>query len=69
MRYWTREEFSLHFDDVSTARLGNGGQRVATLLVYLNKPGEGGGTARSSVTWRPRAGRDSCTLGLGECGN
>ena len=43
VRYWTGEELSFHCDDVSTARLGNGGQRVATLLVYLNKLGEGGG--------------------------
>ena len=56
--YWTGEEIYFHCDDVPTARLGNGGQRVATLLVYLNNLGGGeGGAARSSEALRGEGGK------------
>jgi prolyl 4-hydroxylase len=44
VRYKTGEEFSWHYDEVPTQQLGNGGQRLATLLVYLNTVERGGGT-------------------------
>jgi prolyl 4-hydroxylase len=46
VRYKTGQEFSWHLDEVPAPQLANGGQRVATLLVYLNTvlPVSGGGT-------------------------
>jgi prolyl 4-hydroxylase len=44
VRYKTGQEFSWHLDEVPTAQLANGGQRLATLLIYLNTVQEGGGT-------------------------
>ncbi len=46
VRYRTGEEFSWHYDEIPIAQLSNGGQRIATLLVYLNtiEKGGGGGT-------------------------
>ena len=44
VRYRTGEEFSWHYDEVPPAQLKNGGQRVMTLLVYLNDVSRGGGT-------------------------
>jgi len=44
VRYRTGEEFSWHYDEVPAAQLDNGGQRIATLLVYLNTVQRGGGT-------------------------
>jgi prolyl 4-hydroxylase len=45
VRYKTGQEFSWHYDEVPRAQLENGGQRLATLLIYLNTvPGGGGGT-------------------------
>jgi len=44
VRYKTGQEFSWHYDEVPAAQLANGGQRVATILVYLNTVEEGGGT-------------------------
>jgi prolyl 4-hydroxylase len=47
VRYRPGEEFSYHYDEVPRSGLHNGGQRLATLLVYLNdlEDGRGGGTA------------------------
>ena len=36
VRYRTGEEFSWHYDEIPSTELSNGGQRLATLLVYLN---------------------------------
>ena len=46
VRYRTGEEFSWHYDEIPKQQLANGGQRLATLLVYLNEmdEGMGGGT-------------------------
>lgn len=46
VRYRTGEEFSWHYDEIPSAQLSNGGQRLATLLVYLNdmEDDRGGGT-------------------------
>jgi prolyl 4-hydroxylase len=46
VRYKKGQEFSWHYDEVPSPQLNNGGQRLATLLVYLNdlSDGCGGGT-------------------------
>ena len=44
VRYRTGEEFSWHYDEIPTAQLENSGQRIATLLLYLNTLENGGGT-------------------------
>ena len=52
VRYRTGEEFSWHYDEIPTNQLSNGGQRLATLLVYLNdlKEDRGGGTVFRDLT-------------------
>lgn len=47
VRYKKGQEFSWHYDEVPVSQLDNGGQRLATLLIYLNNLGDecGGGTA------------------------
>uniref|UniRef100_A0A6U9W5M8 Fe2OG dioxygenase domain-containing protein n=1 Tax=Pseudo-nitzschia australis TaxID=44445 RepID=A0A6U9W5M8_9STRA len=46
VRYKGGEEFSWHYDEIPKSQLSNGGQRVATLLVYLTAvpSSKGGGT-------------------------
>lgn len=44
VRYLTGQEFSWHYDEIPPNQLSNGGQRLATLLVYLNDVDAGGGT-------------------------
>ncbi len=44
VQYLKGEEFTWHYDEVPTSLLKNGGQRIATALVYLNDVAEGGGT-------------------------
>ena len=43
VRYRTGEEFSWHYDEIPREQLANGGQRIATLLVYLNTLSATGG--------------------------
>jgi prolyl 4-hydroxylase len=52
VRYRKGQEFSWHYDEVPAPQLSNGGQRVATLLVYLNdiSGGCGGGTTFRDLT-------------------
>ena len=65
VRYRTGEEFSWHYDEIPSAQLDNGGQRIATLLVYLNSNSKGGGTifrdlkdstTGADLTMRPKEG-------------
>jgi len=72
VRYRMGEEFSWHYDEVPTPAKANGGQRIGTLLVYLNTLGEesGGGTVfrdllppssssssgQNNLTMRPKEG-------------
>jgi len=55
VRYRTGEEFSWHYDEIPANQLENGGQRLATLLVYLNdlEEGRGGGTVFRDLTPPP----------------
>lgn len=65
VRYLPGQEFSWHYDEIPAAQLPNGGQRLATLLVYLNTVAEGGGTVfrdlvdpatNGALTVQPRRG-------------
>ena len=67
VRYRIGEEFSWHYDEIPSEQLENGGQRIATLLVYLNSLSEkgGGGTifrdlkgvnGIGELTMRPKKG-------------
>ena len=68
VRYKGGEEFSWHYDEVPKPQLPNGGQRLATLLVYLTDvPSERGGgttfrdlkessTSSSSLVMQPQRG-------------
>eukprot|EP00978_Attheya_sp_CCMP212_P004582 scaffold10016_cov54-Attheya_sp.AAC.4 len=64
VRYRNGEEFSWHYDEVPAAQLDNGGQRVATLLVYLNtlKEDEGGGTMFRDLKDSPSPGNNMVTM-------
>ena len=52
VRYQPGQEFTWHYDQVPPSQLPNGGQRVATLLVYCNSipEGNGGGTIFRDLT-------------------
>jgi prolyl 4-hydroxylase len=54
VRYQKGQEFSWHYDEVPAKALENGGQRLATLIVYLNdvNPESGGGTMFRDLTYR-----------------
>ena len=64
VRYRTGEQFSWHYDEIPAAQLENGGQRIATLLVYLNTLENGGGTifrdlkdaTGTELTMKPKQG-------------
>ncbi|KAL3925730.1 MAG: hypothetical protein SGILL_000209 [Bacillariaceae sp.] len=52
VRYERGQEFSWHYDEVPQTQLENGGQRLATMLVYLTSVPEsnGGGTTFRDLT-------------------
>mmetsp|Transcript_20657 Transcript_20657/g.29154 ORF Transcript_20657/g.29154 Transcript_20657/m.29154 type:complete len:140 (+) Transcript_20657:1-420(+) len=64
VRYRTGEQFSWHYDEIPPPQLVNGGQRVGTLLVYLNDVENGGGTMfrdlvdskDNQLTMKPKVG-------------
>jgi prolyl 4-hydroxylase len=65
VRYKKGQEFSWHYDEIPKAQLSNGGQRLATLLIYLNdiSPRCGGGTTfrdleldSKALTMQPKCG-------------
>jgi prolyl 4-hydroxylase len=60
VRYQTGQEFTWHYDQVPDALLANGGQRMATLLVYLNtvQQGGGGGTVFRDLKKKKRPSAD-----------
>jgi prolyl 4-hydroxylase len=63
VRYRKGQQFSWHYDEVPAPQLTNGGQRLATILVYLNDIHSGGGTVfrdlesqGSPLTVQPKRG-------------
>jgi prolyl 4-hydroxylase len=59
VRYRKGEEFSWHYDEVPASQLVNGGQRIATALVYLNdvNGGSGGSTTnQQQLSMTPKQG-------------
>ena len=77
LRYETGGEYRPHFDYFDPAKPGSAphlaqaGQRVATLIIYLAEPGEGGGTAFPTLglELRPRAGSALFFSNVDEQGN
>jgi prolyl 4-hydroxylase len=63
LHYGPGDQYRPHYDyfytdsAASQARLKRGGQRVGTLLIYLNTPGAGGGTIFPDVEFEVRAVR------------
>lgn len=63
VRYRKGQQFSWHYDEIPAPQLTNGGQRLATILVYLNDIHSGGGTVfrdlesqGSPLTMQPKRG-------------
>lgn len=63
VRYRTGEEFSWHYDEIPSTQLSNGGQRLATLLVYLNdlEDDRGGGTVFRDLNYPVNEGEKGST--------
>ena len=66
--YGETEQYAPHFDawDAATERgqrcMARGGQRMVTCLMYLNNPGEGGGTSFPDLDMEVRARRGRMVL-------
>jgi prolyl 4-hydroxylase len=63
LRYQNGQEFSWHYDEVPSSQLDNGGQRLATLLVYLTSVPvtSGGGMTFRDVRQQPAQQENVCT--------
>lgn len=59
VRYETGEKFSWHMDTIPPQYCDNGGQRIATMIVYLNDVGLGGETCFQDlkIQVRPKKGK------------
>lgn len=59
VRYEMGQQFSFHYDAIPKSMLDSSGQRVATLLVYLNDVKNGGATVFKdlNIQVRPKKGK------------
>jgi len=59
VRYETGQQFSFHYDAIPKSLLDSSGQRLATLIVYLNDVALGGATVFKDIQLqvRPQAGK------------
>ena len=64
VRYCSGEEFSYHYDEVPKGQLHNGGQRIATLLVYLNSVPENDARAGGATVFRDLTDRTQRSMSV-----
>ncbi|HJW40087.1 MAG TPA: 2OG-Fe(II) oxygenase [Rhizomicrobium sp.] len=63
LHYRVGEEFAPHFDFVEAADdIARNGQRVATVLIYLDEPDLGGETAFLDLGWRHRGAKGDALI-------